>query len=151
MNGKIIDCHVHLSNTVDPVWRKSNAPFTAERVLKSMDGPYLLGGDKVRIDVGVCQPAIGTTTYEPGGASAFEKQHKYADAVRSYKEALRFAPGEAKATAAFQFAQRMDNGQKAAAARKFADAVREYQEALKLSPNQPDALDALKRAREGKP
>jgi tetratricopeptide (TPR) repeat protein len=94
-------------------------------------------------------PAEHTKQMQNG--AAFEKLHKYADALKCYKEALRLVPGDAKAITATQFAQRMDNGQKAAAARKFGDAVREYQEALKLSPNNSDAVAALKRAKEGKP
>ena len=73
----IIDCHVHMSNQLDPVWRKSQVPFTAERVLKSMDGPYLLGGRLVKIDVGVTQPAIGSTIYQAGGRSVHAKLHEY--------------------------------------------------------------------------
>ena len=83
--------------------------------------------------------------------SALEKQQKWADAVRWYKEALRLVPNDAKATTARDFAQHMDNGQKAAAARKFPDAVNEYEAALKVVPNQVDATAALKRAKENKP
>jgi tetratricopeptide (TPR) repeat protein len=84
-------------------------------------------------------------------AAALEKQQKWADAVRWYKEALRLVPGDSKATTGHEFAQHMDDGQKHAAARKFADAVKDYEAALKVIPNQPDATAALKRAREGKP
>jgi tetratricopeptide (TPR) repeat protein len=84
-------------------------------------------------------------------AAALEKQQKWADAVRWYKEALRLVPGDSKATTSQEFAQHMDDGQKHAAARKFADAVKDYEAALKVIPNQPDATAALKRAREGKP
>jgi tetratricopeptide (TPR) repeat protein len=96
------------------------------------------------------QPPAGYSRAMQNGAS-LEKQQKWADAVRWYKEALRLVPNDAKATTAQDFAQHMDNGQKAAAARKFTDAVKEYEAALKLVPNQPDATAALKRAKENKP
>jgi tetratricopeptide (TPR) repeat protein len=96
------------------------------------------------------QLPAGYTRAMQNGAAA-DKQQKWADAVRWYKEALRLVPNDAKATTAQDFAQHMDNGQKAAANRKFTDAVKEYEAALKLVPNQPDATAALKRAKENKP
>jgi tetratricopeptide (TPR) repeat protein len=94
-------------------------------------------------------PAAYTRSMQNG--AAFDKQQKWADAVKWYKEALKAVPGDAKGTAAESFSQHMDNGQKLAAAKKFADAAKEYEAALKLVPNQPDAASALKRAKEGKP
>jgi tetratricopeptide (TPR) repeat protein len=84
-------------------------------------------------------------------AAALEKAQKYAEAARAYREALKVVPGDAKASAGEEFAQRMGDGQRALAARKFPQAIREFEMALKLRPKDPDATDFLKRARDGKP
>ena len=83
-----------------------------------------------------------------------EKQQKFAEAVRAYKDALALAPGDAQATASLhtaEFSQHMAEGRKAMAARRFPDGAREFEEALKVKPGNPEAADALKRAREGRP
>ena len=36
----IIDTHLHPTNLVDEAWRHTGEPFTGERMLKMMDGPY---------------------------------------------------------------------------------------------------------------
>jgi colicin import membrane protein len=90
-------------------------------------------------------------TRQMNTAQGLERQQKYAEAVRAYREALRLVPGDAQASKGGEFAQRMADGQKALAARRFADAVRAFEAALKLVPNHPDATSYLKRAREGKP
>jgi tetratricopeptide (TPR) repeat protein len=87
-------------------------------------------------------------------AAGFEKQQKYAEAVRAYQEALRLVPGDAPAGAALrnaQFAQAMAEGRKALGLKRFPDAVREFERALQLAPGNPEALKALKQAKEGKP
>ncbi len=83
-------------------------------------------------------------------AAAAEKQDKYADAVLAYKAALKVVPNEVRASKGAEYAQHMADGQKALTARKFADATREFEAALKVVPNHPDALNYLKRARDGK-
>jgi tetratricopeptide (TPR) repeat protein len=87
-------------------------------------------------------------------AAAFEKQQKYAEAIRAYKQALVFLPKDPRATLALrnaEFTQHMVEGRKALAAKRFADAAREFEEALKLVPNNPEATKALKQAQEGRP
>jgi tetratricopeptide (TPR) repeat protein len=87
------------------------------------------------------------------GAAA-DKQKKFDDAVKAYKEALRQVPNDAKATAALKSAEfnlHLSEGDKHLAARKFAEAVKEYEEALKLFPDSADAKAGLKKAKEGKP
>jgi tetratricopeptide (TPR) repeat protein len=83
-------------------------------------------------------------------AAAFEKEQKYAEAARAYKEALRAVPGEAKATAALKLAEHMAEGQKLLKAKRFPDAAKEFEEALKLSPKHPEATRLLTQAREGR-
>jgi tetratricopeptide (TPR) repeat protein len=86
-------------------------------------------------------------------AAALDKQQKYAESIRAYKEALRLIPGDARATASLrnaEFAQHMAEGQKALSAKRFADATREFEEALKLSPGNQAAMNGLKQARAGR-
>lgn len=85
----IIDCHVHLSVEVDPVWRKAKAPLNAERLLKWMKRKYVVGGKPVSIDACVIQPAIGGTMYEPRGKRAYIRQNQHiVDAVKKYPKKL---------------------------------------------------------------
>lgn len=82
-----------------------------------------------------------------------EKQKKWAEAAAQYREALKFQPGDAKATAALRgadFGQRVAEGQRLHALKKFTDAIKEYEEALKLFPNDADAKKLLQKAKEGK-
>jgi predicted TIM-barrel fold metal-dependent hydrolase len=62
----IIDVHFHPTDRVDPAWRHGGKPFTGERMLKMMDGPYLVNGKERRIDVGVIQPPPGATVWSNG-------------------------------------------------------------------------------------
>jgi tetratricopeptide (TPR) repeat protein len=87
------------------------------------------------------------------GAAA-EKQERWGDAVKAYREALRAAPGDAKATEALRSAEfklRMADGRKALKAKKFAEAAREFEDALKLFPDNAEAKKLLRQAREKKP
>ena len=81
----------------------------------------------------------------------FEKQQKYPDAIKAYREALRLIPGDAKVKRSLEFAQKMDDGTKALNAKRFADAARSFEEALKLFPGNQDAAKALQKARQGRP
>ena len=47
----IIDTHLHPTNLVDEAWRHTGEPFTGERMLKLMDGPYMINGKPRRIDM----------------------------------------------------------------------------------------------------
>jgi tetratricopeptide (TPR) repeat protein len=86
--------------------------------------------------------------------AALDKQKRYADAAGAYRQALRWQPGDPKATAAARAAdylQHMTEGQKLLAGRKFTEAAKEFDEALKLFPTSADAKNYLQRARSGKP
>ena len=52
----IIDTHLHPTNLVDEAWRHTGTPFNGERMLKLMDGPYMINGRPRRIDMGFIQP-----------------------------------------------------------------------------------------------
>ena len=119
----------------------------------------LVQGDKVAVDALLHHPLVkavsfvGSTPiakYIYQTAAAQEKQQKYADAVASYRAALKVIPNDPRATKGADFAQHMADGQKALTARKFADATREFEAALKVIPNHVDATSYLKRAREGR-
>jgi tetratricopeptide (TPR) repeat protein len=82
-----------------------------------------------------------------------DKQKKYAEAATAYREALKFTPGDAKATEALrvaEFSQHMGEASRLHAAKKFADAAREYEEALKRSPNDASVKKLLQKAKENK-
>ena len=49
----IIDTHLHPTNLVDEAWRHTGTPFTGERMLKLMDGPYMINGKPRRIRRGM--------------------------------------------------------------------------------------------------
>src|SRR5262249_51878294 len=60
---------------------------------------------------------------------AFEKQQKYAEAIKAYRESFRLIPGDAKAKRSLEFVQKMDDGTKALTAKRFADAAKSFEEA----------------------
>lgn len=62
----IIDTHLHPTNIVDKAWRHSGEPFTGERMLKMMDGPFWINGKPRRIDYGCIQPPPGNTVWSDG-------------------------------------------------------------------------------------
>src|SRR3989440_12607494 len=63
----IIDTHLHPTNLVDEAWRHTGTPFNGERMLKLMDGPYMINGKPRRIDMGFVQPPPGNTVHRIGG------------------------------------------------------------------------------------
>lgn len=73
----IIDTHLHPTNLVDEAWRHTGEPFTGERMLKLMDGPYMINGKPRRIDMGFIQPPPGNTGYRDGN-------RKGRDGIRDY-------------------------------------------------------------------
>jgi colicin import membrane protein len=79
--------------------------------------------------------------------AAWEKQEKFADALKAYQAALRLAPGDAAATKRAGFAQHMDAGLTALKAGKKPDAAREFEAALRDAPNDPTATKWLQQAR----
>jgi len=64
----IIDTHLHPTNLVDEAWRHTGEPFTGERLLKMMDGPYIINGKPRRIDMGFIQPPSATLRTTRAGA-----------------------------------------------------------------------------------
>lgn len=62
----IIDVHFHPTDHIDAAWRHGGEPFTGERLIKLMDGPYIINGKERRIDYGVIQPPPGNTVWRDG-------------------------------------------------------------------------------------
>ncbi|MCS3838416.1 hypothetical protein HNR03_003024 [Pseudomonas sp. JAI111] len=73
----IIDTHLHPTNLVDEAWRHTGEPFTGERMLKLMDGPYMINGKPRRIDMGFIQPPPGNTGYRDGNRRGREGVRDY--------------------------------------------------------------------------
>jgi predicted TIM-barrel fold metal-dependent hydrolase len=73
----IIDTHLHPTNLVDEAWRHTGTPFTGERMLKLMDGPYMINGKPRRIDMGFIQPPPGNTVHRIGGRTGREGIRDY--------------------------------------------------------------------------
>ncbi len=73
----IIDTHLHPTNLVDEAWRHTGEPFTGERMLKLMDGPYMINGKPRRIDMGFIQPPPGNTGYRDGNRKGREGIRDY--------------------------------------------------------------------------
>ncbi|YCI05085.1 amidohydrolase family protein [Ensifer sp. D2-11] len=62
----IIDISCYPTKIVDLAWRHDGEPFTGERLLKMMDGPYYVNGKPRRIDKAFIQPPQGNTIYTDG-------------------------------------------------------------------------------------
>ena len=73
----IIDTHLHPTNLVDEAWRHTGTPFNGERMLKLMDGPYMINGKPRRIDMGFIQPPPGNTVLPHGGRTGREGIRDY--------------------------------------------------------------------------
>lgn len=88
----IIDVHFHPTNHVDPAWRHGGTPFTGERLIKMMDGPYWVNGKPRRIDWGVIQPPPGGTNWNngmPGGREGVRQYMSYCtELVHRYPDRL---------------------------------------------------------------
>ena len=59
----IIDISCYPTEIVDLAWRHDGEPFTGERLLKMMDGPWMVNGKPRRIDKAFIQPPQGNTIY----------------------------------------------------------------------------------------
>ena len=59
----IIDTSCYPTNLVDLAWRHDGEPFTGERLIATMDGPYIINGKPRRIDKAFIQPPQGNTIY----------------------------------------------------------------------------------------
>ena len=73
----IIDTHLHPTNLVDEAWRHTGTPFNGEKMLKMMDGPYMINGKPRRIDMGFIQPPPGNTGFRDGNRTG-------RDGIRDY-------------------------------------------------------------------
>ncbi|MBN9075916.1 MAG: amidohydrolase [Rhizobiales bacterium 65-79] len=62
----IIDISCYPTKLVDLAWRHDGDPFTGERLLKMMDGPFYVNGKPRRIDKAFIQPPQGNTIYTHG-------------------------------------------------------------------------------------
>lgn len=62
----IIDIHCHPTDYIDAAWRHGGEPFTAERLIHMMDGPYVINGKERRIDYAAIQPPPGNTVWAQG-------------------------------------------------------------------------------------
>ncbi len=56
----IIDISCYPTDLVDLAWRHDGDPFTGERLLEMMDGPYMVNGKPRRIDKAFIQPPRAT-------------------------------------------------------------------------------------------
>jgi tetratricopeptide (TPR) repeat protein len=82
--------------------------------------------------------------------AAMEKQQKYADAVKTYQEALKLVPNDTQATAGLRRAQanlHVVDGQRFLDAGQFVNAQREFEAALKLAPGNPTVTKLLEKAK----
>lgn len=75
----IIDLSCYPTKLVDLAWRHDGAPFTGERLLKMMDGPFWVNGKPRHIDMAFIQPPQGNTIYTDGVADLPGK-----DGIRAY-------------------------------------------------------------------
>jgi predicted TIM-barrel fold metal-dependent hydrolase len=77
----IIDSACHPTKVVDLAWWHDGEPFTGERLLKMMDGPYTVNGKPRRVDRAFIQPAEGNTLYTWTDGPATGR-----DAIRAYMD-----------------------------------------------------------------
>ena len=59
----IIDLSCYPTDLVDLAWRHDGPPFTGDKLLKMMDGPYYVNGKPRRVDMAFIQPPQGNTIY----------------------------------------------------------------------------------------
>ena len=62
----IIDLSCYPTNLVDLAWRHDGEPYSGERLLKTMDGPFYVNGKPRRVDKAFIQPPQGNTIYTDG-------------------------------------------------------------------------------------
>jgi predicted TIM-barrel fold metal-dependent hydrolase len=75
----IIDLSCYPTQVVDTAWRHDGDPFTGERLLKMMDGPYYVNGKPRRIDKAFIQPPQGNTLHH------FTNDHlDHREGIRAY-------------------------------------------------------------------
>ena len=75
----IIDLSCYPTQKVDSAWRHDGDPFTGERLLKMMDGPYTVNGKPRRIDRAFISPPEGNTLHN------FDNDHlDHREGIRAY-------------------------------------------------------------------
>ncbi|MFO0965171.1 MAG: tetratricopeptide repeat protein [Gemmataceae bacterium] len=82
-----------------------------------------------------------------------ERKGKWADALKTYQDAFKLAPKDARVTTALRradFSNHMVEGQKYLDLSRFPDARREFEAALVLFPGNPQASKLLEKAKAGK-
>src|SRR5204863_7495289 len=57
----IIDLSCYPTKVIDSAWRHDGDPFTGERLLKMMDGPFYVNDKPRRVDKAFIQPPQGNT------------------------------------------------------------------------------------------
>jgi tetratricopeptide (TPR) repeat protein len=86
-------------------------------------------------------------------ASTAESKRQWAEAMQAYQQALKFMPGDAKATAGQKnasYQKNMDDGRQALNGKQYQNAAKFFDAALRDKPNDPTASDLLKKAKSGK-
>lgn len=79
----IVDGHVHISDRSTGVWK--HPPFTAEELIRLMNGPFLVNGQERRVAMAVVQPHTAETILN----SDFFEQHRYiTKAISDYPDRL---------------------------------------------------------------
>jgi uncharacterized protein len=75
----IIDLSCYPTQKVDSAWRHDGEPFTGERLLKMMDGPFTVNGKPRRIDRAFISPPEGNTLHN------FDNDHlDHREGIRAY-------------------------------------------------------------------
>jgi uncharacterized protein len=75
----IIDISCFPTQKVDSAWRHDGEPFTGERLLKMMDGPFYVNGKPRRIDKAFISPPEGNTLHN------FDNDHlDHREGIRAY-------------------------------------------------------------------
>jgi hypothetical protein len=77
----IIDLSCYPTKVIDTAWQHDGDPFTGERLLKMMDGPYYVNGKPRRIDKAFISPPEGNTLHH------FTNDHlDHREGIRAYME-----------------------------------------------------------------
>jgi hypothetical protein len=78
----IFDTSCYPTQVVDYAWRHDGEPFTGERLLKMLDGPFTVNGKPRRVDKAFIQPPEGNTVHtwldgDKTGRAAIEHYMRY--------------------------------------------------------------------------
>lgn len=88
-----IDVHCHPTNCPDQAWAHGGSdPFTAEKLIKLLDGPFTVCGKERKIEYAVVQPPPGNTVWingQPGGKEGIRNYMAYIrEIVKKYPDRL---------------------------------------------------------------